>query len=100
MLALASPIVDTTALWKIILAAFAGGAGVVIAFGFLLLGLKRAGEARNAGTRLVNYTISGLCAAFCIAAVAVGIYAMAKKPKSKPSPPATTTKSALVVHPR
>jgi NADH:ubiquinone oxidoreductase subunit 6 (subunit J) len=98
MLALASSnaIVDTSALWKIIVASFAGGAGVVIAFGFLLLGVKRAGQAKDGLTRIGNYGISAFCAAFCLAAVALGIYAMAKKPASKKSSTAKP-KTALVV---
>ncbi|MGI8713723.1 MAG: hypothetical protein ACR2NR_11185 [Solirubrobacteraceae bacterium] len=42
MIALATPIVDTSALWKIVLASVVGGSGVAIAFGFVLLGLSRA----------------------------------------------------------
>ena len=37
----ASSLVDFDALWKIMLAGFAGGAGVVLAFGFVLLGRSR-----------------------------------------------------------
>ena len=49
MTMLASSLVDTTALWKIIAAGFAGGAGVVIAFGLLLLGTSRLGDGRSGG---------------------------------------------------
>jgi hypothetical protein len=48
MLSFADPIVDTSALWKIILASLAGGAGVAIAFGILLIGLSRAAKTERA----------------------------------------------------
>ena len=44
-------------------------------------------------TRIVSYALAGVCAVFVVGAVVVGIYAMAHKPKSKPTKP---TKSALV----
>jgi len=37
---LASPIVDWTAMWKIVVAVLVAGAGVVVLFGLMLLGLK------------------------------------------------------------
>jgi hypothetical protein len=79
MLTFASPIVDTSALWKIILASFAGGAGVAVAFGILVLGISR-GQSTPSGTvRVVNYGIAVLAGAFCIAAVVLGIHAMTTK---------------------
>jgi len=94
MIALATTIVDTSALWKIILAALVGGAGVVVAFGFLLLGLARARRGRGPASRVANYALSGLAGLFCIAAVVIGIYAMATKP---PSTPSKKAKSAQLV---
>jgi hypothetical protein len=41
----AASLVDFDALWKIVVAGFAGGAGVVLAFGFVLLGRSRYQEA-------------------------------------------------------
>ncbi|MGA2929919.1 MAG: hypothetical protein ABSG43_28815 [Solirubrobacteraceae bacterium] len=92
MLTAATALVNTSALWKIVLAAFAGGAGVVIAFGLLLLGLSRASKTRNPVRRAADYALSGVTGAFCVAAVVIGVYAMAKKPataKPKPKPTAT-----------
>jgi NADH:ubiquinone oxidoreductase subunit 6 (subunit J) len=83
-----------SALWKIVVAALIGGAGVVIAFGIMLIGVK---SARRPGARLGGYSLAAVCGVFCVAAVAIGIYAMAHKPKSKPAKPAT--KSALVAQP-
>jgi uncharacterized membrane protein SpoIIM required for sporulation len=96
MITLATPLIDGSALWKIVAAAFAGGAGVVIAFGILLLGLSRASKAHNEVARIANYGLSALAGIFCIGAVAIGVYAMVKKPASpKPKP----AKSAALVVP-
>jgi hypothetical protein len=79
MLSFASPIVDTSALWKIIVASFAGGAGVAVAFGILVLGVSRAQATENGGTRALSYGVALLAGAFCIAAVVLGIHAMTTK---------------------
>jgi quinol-cytochrome oxidoreductase complex cytochrome b subunit len=79
MLAFASPIVDTSALWKIILASFAGGAGVAVAFGILVLGVSRAQSTESGAVRALNYGVVLLAGAFCIAAVVLGIHAMTTK---------------------
>ena len=93
-------------MWKICLVALAAGAGVVIFFGFLLLGLRFAqGPAKgasdsagtdqppSAGARLGGFTLALLCGLVCIGVVAIGVYAMTQKPSSKPAKP----KSALVI---
>ena len=79
MLSFASPIVDTSALWKILVASFAGGAGVAIVFGILVLGVSRAQATENGGARVLNYGIAVLAGLFCIAAVVLGIHAMTTK---------------------
>jgi NADH:ubiquinone oxidoreductase subunit 6 (subunit J) len=94
---IATPLINTSALWKIIVASLAGGAGVVIAFGILLLGLSRAKQARGTTQRLADYAISGLAGLFCVAAVVIGIYAMAKKPAT-PKPKAKAAAIATRVH--
>jgi hypothetical protein len=68
---------------------------VAIAFGLLLLGLSRAKATHNPGVRAVNYAMSGLAGLFCVAAVVLGIYAMAKKPAS--AKPAKAKAAALTV---
>jgi hypothetical protein len=108
MVVLASPIVDLNAMWKICLVTLAAGAGVVIAFGFVLLGLKIAGRSatagthnagthnagtHNAGSRLGGYVLSAVCGLICIGVVVIGVYAMTQKPSSTPAKP----KSALVI---
>jgi hypothetical protein len=114
MFVLATPLVDWTAMWKICLVALAAGAGVVVFFGFLLLGLKFAqGPAKGAahddaagathsaatdrppssGARLGGFALALLCGLVCIGVVAIGVYAMTQKPSSKPAKP----KSALVI---
>jgi NADH:ubiquinone oxidoreductase subunit 6 (subunit J) len=91
---IASELIKWSALWKIIVAALVGGAGVVTAFGILLVGLKWAKRPRSSGAKLGGYSLAAICGVFCVAAVVVGVYAMAHKPKPKP---ATPTKSALIV---
>jgi NADH:ubiquinone oxidoreductase subunit 6 (subunit J) len=97
MTVLASALIKWSALWKIVVAALIGGAGVVIAFGVLLIGLRWARRPRGTA-KLGGYSLAAVCGAFCLAAVVLGIYAMAHKPKSKPAKPAT--KSALIAAPR
>ena len=92
----ASSFVNWNAVWKIALAALIGGPGVVIVFGVLLLGLKRAGLARNAEGRLANYALSAVCGLICVGAIVVGIYAMAEKPASKAKKAKKTTSAALI----
>ena len=99
MFVLASPIVDWNAMWKICLVALAAGAGVVVVFGFVLLGLNIASRSgtdgsQSAGSRFTGLTLSAVCGAICIAVIVVGVYAMTKKPKSKP---AAKPKTALVI---
>ena len=111
MFVLATPIVDWSAMWKICLVALAAGAGVVVFFGFMLLGLRFAqgppthgagADGRqsaasrstpSAGARLGGFTLSLVCGLVCVGVIAVGVYAMTKKPSSKPAKP----KSALVI---
>ncbi len=85
-LPLATPFIDWSALGKIALVSLFAGAGVVILFGILLLGLREADQARNTFERIAAYALSGICGLVCIAVVVVGIYAMAHKPSSKPAP--------------
>ena len=82
MILLGTPLVKWDGVGKILLAGLVGGVGVVLVFGILLLGLSRARSARQQGVRRIDYAISGLCGALCLAAVAIGIYAMVNKPKS------------------
>ena len=88
MLGFATDLINGAVLWRIIVASLVGGAGVAIAFGFLLLGLHRA--RRGGSDRIVGYGIATVCATFCVAAVVVGVIATPDKPASKPpkQPPA------------
>jgi len=90
----ATTLVNWNATWKILLAALIGGPGVVIVFGILLLGLKRAGVAGSSEGRLAGYALSGVCGLICVGALVVGIYAMAEKPASKAK---KTAKAAAVL---
>ncbi|MGN6868612.1 MAG: hypothetical protein ACTHMY_09425 [Solirubrobacteraceae bacterium] len=92
MFVLATPIVNWDAMWKVFLVALVAGAGVVVAFGFLLLGLKFANRP-SGGSRFAGLTLALVCGVLCAGVVVVGIYAMTKKPSSKPA----KTKAALVI---
>jgi hypothetical protein len=86
MAGLASSLVNWSALWRIILAALVGGAGVVIAFGFVLLGVKNAKLAAGRSTIAMHRILAGACGVFCVGAVVIGIYAMTQKPSSHAAP--------------
>lgn len=88
---LGTALVNWNALGKIILAALIGGTGVVIVFGFLLLGISRGRTANSPTQRYALFTFSGLCGVLCVAVAAIGIYAITQKPstaKPKPMPKA------------
>ena len=93
MFVLASAIVDWNAMWKIFLVALAAGAGVVVMFGFVLLGVKIANRP-GGGSRVGGYALSSVCGVLCLGVIVVGVYAMTKKPKSKPAKPKA---AALVI---
>jgi NADH:ubiquinone oxidoreductase subunit 6 (subunit J) len=94
MAIITSEFINWSALWKIVVAALIGGAGVVVLFGFLLLGVKIANNAKGGGGEWAGYALAGVCGFLCVAAIVVGIYAMAKKPSSKK--PAKKTAAALI----
>jgi hypothetical protein len=87
MAILAAAYINWSALWKICVAAIIGGAGVVIVFGFLLLGVKIANSAKGGGREWAGYALSGVCGLFCVAVVVAGIYAILNKPASKKPAP-------------
>jgi NADH:ubiquinone oxidoreductase subunit 6 (subunit J) len=95
MLLLASSYINWSALWKIVLAALVGGAGVVIVFGFLLVGVKISNNAKGSGREWAGYALAGVCGLFCAAVIVAGIYAMVNKPKSKKPAPKKTA-AALI----
>ena len=97
MLILASPYINWSALWKICVAALIGGAGVVIVFGFLLLGVKFANDAKAGGREWAGYALAGVCGLFCVAVIVAGIYAMVNKPSSKKPAPKKT--AAVLIAP-
>jgi hypothetical protein len=78
---LASKLVDFDALWKIVLVGFAAGAGVVVAFGFVLVARSRYAVARQGdlATR-GGYVLMGvLGGGFCAVALVAGFIAMTTK---------------------
>jgi hypothetical protein len=88
---LGTSLVDWSSLGQIVLVSLAGGAGLAIAFGVLLLGLSRAGSARGRASRIGDLALTALAAAFCIGAVVLALYAITKKPSSS-----TSKKTAVV----
>jgi hypothetical protein len=85
MLIFGDPIVDWSAILKIVIAALIGGTGIVIVYGFLLLGLKFAGVGADAGdtkegtSGVVGYALAGICAILVVGVIVLGIYAMTQK---------------------
>jgi hypothetical protein len=77
----ASSLVDFDALWKFVVAGFAGGAGVVVAFGFVLLGRSRYEQAREGDvvTRGAAVLLAALGGVLCAAALIAGFIALTKK---------------------
>ncbi len=93
---LSAGLIDTAALWKVVAASLVGGVGVVVAFGVLLVGLSKANAVHGRPARRAGYyVVSALCGLFCVAAIAVGIYAMVQKPSS-PTPKSVKPAAQLV----
>jgi hypothetical protein len=84
MLALGDPIINWSAILKIVIAALIGGCGIVIVYGFLLLGVKFATTSGSDGTqsessRVIGYALAGICGLAVLGVIALGIYAMTQK---------------------
>ncbi len=86
MLIFGDPIVDWSAILKIVIAGLIGGAGIVIVYGFLLLGLKFAtgpedanGSGVASGPKAVGYALAAICAILVVGVIVLGIYAMTQK---------------------
>jgi hypothetical protein len=85
MLIFGDPIIDWSAILKIVIAALIGGTGIVIVYGFLLLGVKYAGLGDDTGathtetSKVVGYAIAGVCAILVVGVIVLGIYAMTQK---------------------
>ena len=77
----ASSLIDFDALWKIVVAGFAGGAGVVVAFGFVLLGRSHYAQAREGDvvSRGASVLLAALGGVLCAAALIVVFIALTKK---------------------
>ena len=84
MLLFGSPIVDWSAIGKVVIAGLVGGCGIVIVFGFLLLGLKFAGvgdpETHTERSKMTGYTLAAICGIVVIGVIVLGIYAIIQKP--------------------
>jgi hypothetical protein len=86
MLALGSAIINWSAILKIVIAALIGGCGIVIVYGFLLLGLKYATTATgSSGThsessKVIGYALAAICAILVVGVIVLGLYAIIQKP--------------------
>ena len=92
MLLFGSPIVEWSAIGKVVIAGLVGGCGIVIVFGFLLLGLKFAGvgdpgETHTERSKMTGYTLAALCGIIVIGVIVLGIYAIIQKPSCRSGPP-------------
>jgi hypothetical protein len=75
-------IVDTAALWKIVVAVFAVGVGATAIFGQGAMALARIEQARRedrAGVAAFDVAVVALAAVVCVAALVVGFVAMTHK---------------------
>jgi hypothetical protein len=84
MLLFGDPIIDWSAILKIVIAALIGGCGIVIVYGFLLLGLKSATTDGSTGTqsetsKVIGYALAGICGILVLGVIVLGIYAMTQK---------------------
>jgi hypothetical protein len=84
MLVFGDPIVDWSAILKIVIVALIGGGGVVVVYGGLLFGLKYAGVGDSTSThsersKAIGYALTAICAILVIGVVVLGIYAMTQK---------------------
>jgi hypothetical protein len=84
MLLFGDPIIDWSAILKIVIAALIGGCGIVIVYGFLLLGLKFATTDGSTGTqsetsKVIGYALAGICGILVLGVIVLGIYAMTQK---------------------
>ena len=75
-------IVDTTALWQTVVAAFAAGVGTTVVFSLAILGATRFAEANREG-RTLHATLFSVLTAFgllaTVAAIVFGVIVMTSK---------------------
>jgi hypothetical protein len=84
MLTFGDPIIDWSAIGKIVVVALIGGCGIVVVYGFLLLGLKYSGVGDSSATetstsKVAGYAVAGVCAILVVGVIVLGIYAMTQK---------------------
>ncbi len=76
---LGSSIIDLGALWKIVAVSILAGAGVVGAFGYVLLGVSRYQRVRDGSGRSGYVLLVAVAGGFCVGAVVVGLIALTHK---------------------
>jgi hypothetical protein len=95
-----TPFIDGNALWHIIVVSAAAGCGLAIAFGLILLGAEHGQSAKNGAEKAGGWLLGLLAAAFCIAAIGVGIYVMVHPAKSTPNTVVKSGDTTSLVTPR
>ncbi|GLW09482.1 hypothetical protein Misp01_46110 [Microtetraspora sp. NBRC 13810] len=65
---------DYDALWKVLLSALVGGAGLVSVFSLALVGLSI-----RTSHRVLGWTVAGTCLSAVVLVVALGLYVMLAK---------------------
>ncbi len=76
---LGSSIIDLGALWKIVVVSILAGAGVVGAFGYVLLGVSRYQRVREGSGRGGYVLLVAVAGGFCLGTVVVGLIALTHK---------------------
>lgn len=80
-----TPLINGTALWHIVVVSVAAGCGLALAFGLILLGTEYFGEGKNPSIKGAGGALAVGAAAFCLAAIGLGVYVMANPTSSKPA---------------
>ena len=86
----ATPTVDWSALWHIIVVSVAAGCGLALLFGAILLGWELIADSKKESGKIGGYLLGAAAAAGCVAIIALGIYVMCNPPKTKPLKVETT----------
>jgi hypothetical protein len=91
-----SSYVNWSAIGKIVLVGLIGGVGVVLVFGLAIEGFEKFEQAKSALGRGLSVLLVALSGGFCVAAIVVGIYAMANPSHSSSSKSSSKKAAAFV----
>lgn len=88
------PYVNWSALGKIVLVALIGGVGVVLVFGLAVEGVEKFEQAKTTVGRGLSGLLIALSGGFCVAAIVIGIFAMANPSHGSSSSSKSSSKKA------